>query len=70
MRRTRPLKLCNSQENELGELVELGKVGCIHVEHPNMKIYPDESLPDLTRENLKFGWSRGKMVFSRLWVVF
>ena len=28
-----------------------------------MKIYPDDSLPDLKRGNLKFGESRGKMVF-------
>ena len=28
-----------------------------------MKIYPDESLPELKRGNLKFGGSMGKMVF-------
>ena len=44
-------------------LVDLGKVGSIHVGLPNMKIYLDESLPNLKRGNLKFGGSRGKMVF-------
>ena len=30
-----------------------------------MKIYPDESLPDLKRGNLMFGGSSGKMVFFK-----
>ena len=28
-----------------------------------MKIYFKESLPDLKRGNLKFEWSRGKIIF-------
>ena len=46
-------------------LVDLGKVGSIHVGLPNMKIYLDESLPNLKRGNLKFGGSRGKMVLYK-----
>ena len=45
------------------KLVEIGKVESSHVGLPNMKIYWNESLPDLKRGNLKFGRSRGKMVF-------
>ena len=30
---------------------------------PNMKIYPNESLSNLKYGNLKFGGSRGKMIF-------
>ena len=33
-----------------------------------MKIYSDESLPDLKRGNLKFEGSRGKMVFLQAMV--
>ena len=36
----------------LGELVELGKVGSVHVGLLNVIIYPDESLLDLKRGNL------------------
>ena len=30
-----------------------------------MKIYSDESLPDLKMRNLKFGGSRGKILFFK-----
>ena len=45
------------------ELVDLGNIGSSHVGLPNMKIYLNESLSDLKRENLKFGGCRGKIIF-------
>ena len=54
-----------SHANYLGELVDLGKFCSIHVRLPNMKIYPNESLPDLKMVNLMFGGSRAKMVFFK-----
>ena len=59
----RVLNPCDSQSNKLGESVEQGKVGSSHVGLPNMKIYLDQSLLDLKRGNLKFGGSRGKIIF-------
>ena len=53
------------QENQLGELVDLGMFGSYHVVISNTKIYSKESLLDLKRGNLRFGVSRGKMVFFK-----
>ena len=67
--RTRPRNPYNSQANKLGELVDLGKVRSSHEGLSNTKIYSNESLSDLKRENLRFGGSKGQMVFFRLRVV-
>ena len=62
-RRNKPLNPCDSQDNKLRELVKQGKVRSNHEGLPNMRIDSDKSLPDLKRGNMKFGGSRGKMVF-------
>ena len=55
--------LSTSKPTNLGELVDLGKFGSNHVGILNTMIYLKESLPDLKRENHRFGGFRGKMVF-------
>ena len=37
------LNPCTREDNQRGELVELGKVGSHHVRILNIKIHPDES---------------------------
>ena len=45
------------------DLVDLEKASSSHVGLMNTTIYLNESLPDIKKENFRFGGSRSEMIF-------